>query len=82
VAAAEEHHWARACLPSIRRYDDVCAICFVFFLTIIRFCHLGMVTILMNDFPQFKWLLIASLGFFVLVNRCVDVGAFAFFRFF
>jgi signal peptidase len=29
----------------------------------------GMVTILMNDYPQFKWLLIASLGFFVLVNR-------------
>jgi hypothetical protein len=31
--------------------------------------YAGMVTILMNDYPQFKWLLIASLGFFVLVNR-------------
>lgn len=34
-----------------------------------RFIHIGIVTILMNDYPQFKWLLIASLGFFVLVNR-------------
>lgn len=31
--------------------------------------YIGIVTILMNDYPQFKWLLIASLGFFVLVNR-------------
>ena len=31
--------------------------------------YIGMVTILMNDHQEFKWLLIAALGFFVLVNR-------------
>lgn len=30
---------------------------------------LGMVTIWMNDFPMFKYLLIGTLGLFVVVNR-------------
>ncbi|CAG8469759.1 13007_t:CDS:2 [Ambispora leptoticha] len=31
--------------------------------------HVGMVTILMNDYPQLKWILIGGLGLWVLVNR-------------
>ncbi|KAG9306869.1 hypothetical protein G9A89_002538 [Geosiphon pyriformis] len=31
--------------------------------------YVGMVTILMNDYPQLKWVLIGGLGLWVLVNR-------------
>ena len=31
--------------------------------------HIGIVTILMNDYPQLKYLLLAVLGLFVLVHR-------------
>ena len=36
-------------------------------LTILAFC--SVITILMNDYQEAKWALIATLGFFVLVNR-------------
>ena len=31
--------------------------------------YIGMVTIVMNDYPQLKYLVLAVLGFFVLVHR-------------
>lgn len=31
--------------------------------------YVGMVTIVMNDYPQFKWVLLACLGAYVLLNR-------------
>lgn len=34
------------------------------------FCpYVGIVTILMNDYPKFKYLVLASLGLFVLIHR-------------
>ncbi len=44
----------------------------VFFLTILIFRflpYIGMVTIVMNDYPQLKYFVLATLGFFVLVHR-------------
>ena len=31
--------------------------------------YIGMVTIVMNDYPQLKYVVLAVLGFFVLVHR-------------
>ena len=31
--------------------------------------YIGIVTILMNDYPKIKYLILAALGFFVLINR-------------
>ena len=31
--------------------------------------YLGLITIIMNDFPQVKFLILAILGTFVLINR-------------
>jgi len=31
--------------------------------------YVGIVTILMNDYPQFKYFVLASLGIFVLIHR-------------
>ena len=45
-------------------------LCHCLFLSPLRFVpYIGVVTILMNLYPQLKFVLLAGLGVFVLVNR-------------